>query len=222
MVGFVNMNTPGKSSRPAPSFTGNPFARAIQEIGGTTVKQASAIPGQIVNDAMSSIFGTGTSQPSENNDSQSENPFAKALEQQAEIDKQRQEMDLEKQRAVRHKEFQMTEVFNMREQKDKEVIKQLQEQLKALAKEIKTLDGSVKTAIHQDVSDPGTYHVHFFQQLLNFVVLLRKRVHEANTWIENFNSRSKKQGAFWNQVYSQKGGTAYLMSQEHQVARNVG
>jgi hypothetical protein len=118
--------------------------------------------------------------------------------------------------------MQMTEVFNMREAKGKELIMQLQEQLRSLAKEMKTLDTSVKTAIHSDVVDPGTYHVHFFQQLLNFVVLMRKRVQEANTWIENFNARGKKKGAFWSQVYSQKGGTAYLMSQEHQVARNVG
>jgi hypothetical protein len=100
--------------------------------------------------------------------------------------------------------MQMTEVFNLREAKDKELIKQLQEQLRSLAKEMKTLDGSVKTAIHSDVVDPGTYHVHFFQQLLNFVILMRKRVQEANTWIENFNSRSKKQGHFWSQVASKK------------------
>ncbi len=203
-------------------MSANPFARALQEIGGTTVKQAAAIPGQIMNDAMSSIFGAGVATPPFEQNPDGNNPFANAFEQNSLMEEQRKEMELEKQRALRHKEFQMTEVFNMREQKDKEVIKQLQEQLRALATEVKTLDSSVKTAIHQDVVDPGTYHVHFFQQLLNFVVLLRKRVHEANTWIENFNSRSKKQGAFWNQVYSKQGGTAYMMSQEHQIARNVG
>ncbi len=220
------MNTPGKSSQsPSARVHNNPFARALQEIGGTTVKQASAIPGQMVNDAMNSIFGGGISQsqsenpndPAKNND-----PFSKAFEQNSLLEKQKNEMDLEKQRAVRHKEMQMTEVFNLREQKDQALIKQLQEQLRALIKDVKILDGSVKTAIHNDVVNPGTYHVHFFQQLLNFVVLMRKRVQEANTWIENFNSRAKKKGAFWGQVYNKKGGTAYLMSQEHQVARNVG
>ena len=177
-----------------------------------------------VNDAMAAIFGASSAQstPEQSSQSQSASPFAKALEQSSKMEEEKKNMELEKARAVRHKEMQMTEVFNAREAKDKEVIKQLQEQLRALAKEMKTLDGSVKTAIHSDVADPGTYHVHFFQQLLNFVVLLRKRVQEANTWIENFNSRHKKQGAFWSQVNSKKGGTAYLMSQEHQVARNVG
>lgn len=219
------MNTPGKSTtKPMQTLQQNPFARALQELGGSTVKQAAQIPGQMVGDAMSAIFGGGASpdQSQENQSSDSTNPFAKAFEQNSKMDEARAEMELEKQRAVRHKEFQMTEVFNLREQQDKQIIKQLQEQLRQLAKEVKTLDGSVKTAIHSDVADPGTYHVHFFQQLLNFVILLRKRVHEANTWIENFNSRSKKQGSFWGQVYSKKGGTAYLMSQEHQVARNVG
>lgn len=220
------MNTPGQNTaKPFHTISANPFARALQEIGGTTVKQASTIPGGMVNDAMAAIFGTNsTTQPAEqtNPSENVTNPFAKAFEQNSKLEKERTDMDLEKQRAVRHKEMQMTEVFNVREAKDKELIKQLQEQLRALAKEIKIMDGSVKTAIHSDVVDPGTYHVHFFQQLLNFVVLLRKRVQEANTWIENFNSRSKKQGAFWNQVYSKQGGTAYMMSQEHQVARNVG
>lgn len=220
------MNTPGRtSSKPSAAISNNPFARALQEIGGTTVKQASAIPGEMMNDAMNAIFGTSTSTANTDESSQtdsSQNPFAKAMEQNAKLEKERSEMDLEKARAVRHKEMQMTEVFNLREAKDKELIKQLQEQLRSLAKEMKTLDGSVKTAIHSDVVDPGTYHVHFFQQLLNFVILMRKRVQEANTWIENFNSRSKKQGHFWSQVASKKGGTAYLMSQEHQVARNVG
>lgn len=207
------------------SNASNPFARALQEIGGTTIKQASAIPGQMVNDAFGSIFGTSSPSPSETQttpDANSPtNPFARALENQSSPEKLGQH-ELEQQRALRHQEMQMTEVFNMREAKDKELIKQLQEQLRSLAKEINTLDSSAKTAIYADVVNPGTYHVHFFQQLLNFVVLMRKRVQEANTWIENFNSRSKKQGAFWGQVYSKKGGTAYLMSQEHQVARNVG
>lgn len=224
------MNTkPTRTSSPSyRSNSSNPFARALQEIGGTTVKQASAIPGQMVNDAFSSIFGTNTPASQENQTNQDNadsasntSPFAKALEQQNSPESLA-EFELEKQRAVRHKELQMTEVFNFREAKDKELIKQLQQQLRALAKEMKTLDGSVTTAIHADVVDPGTYHVHFFQQLLNFVVLMRKRVQEANTWIENFNARGKKKGAFWGQVYSKKGGTAYLMSQEHQVARNVG
>ncbi len=220
------MNTPGRSSKPAGNISSNPFARALQEIGGSTVSQAKAIPGEMINDAMTAIFGGGTASTATSNEqkpnSQATNPFAKALEQNSLLEKERTDMDLEKARAVRHKEMQMTEVFNLREAKDKELIKQLQEQLRALVKEVKTLDASVQTAIHSDVVDPGTYHVHFFQQLLNFVVLMRKRVHEANTWIENFNSRSKKQGHFWSQVASKKGGTAYLMSQEHQVARNVG
>lgn len=221
------MNTPGSStSKPFQTLQANPFARALQEIGGATVKQASTIPGEMVNDAMSAIFGSGSGaisneQTQKKNDAPT-NPFARALEQTSKLDEEKKNMEVEKARAVRHKEMQMTEVFNMREAKDKELIKQLQEQLRSLAKEMKSLDSSVKTAIHSDVVDPGTYHVHFFQQLLNFVILMRKRVQEANTWIENFNSRGKKKGAFWSQVYNQKGGTAYLMSQEHQVARNVG
>ncbi|PWU23402.1 hypothetical protein C5B42_03150 [Candidatus Cerribacteria bacterium 'Amazon FNV 2010 28 9'] len=217
---------PGKPNQTPTSYSSsavNPFARAIQEIGGTTVKQTAALPGEMMNDAMSAIFGGGGSvaESSQDQNQNSTNPFAKALEQTSNSEQQK-ELNLEKQQAVLHKEFQMTEVFNLREQKDKETIKQLQEQLRALAKEIKQLDQSTHTAIYADVVDPGTYHVNFFQQLLNFIVLLRKRVQEGNTWIENFNARGKKKGAFWGQVYSKKGGTAYMMSQEHQVARNVG
>src|SRR5258708_611372 len=219
-------NKPARTSTSYKSNDSNPFARALQEIGGTTIKQATALPGQMVDDAFSSIFGTNSPAPSDSEHNQDQdsatNPFAKALESHQSPQENQADFELEKQRALRHKEIQMTEVFNLREAKDKELIKQLQEQLRSLAREMKSLDGSVQTAIHADVVDPGTYHVHFFQQLLNFVVLMRKRVQEANTWIENFNSRSKKQGAFWSQVNSKHGGTAYLMSQEHQVARNVG
>lgn len=206
------------------SNSSNPFARALQEIGGSTVQQASSIPGQMVGDAFNSIFGANTASPSESQDTNASNPFAKALEssKSQETDTLKESMRMEQSQMLRHQEMQMTEVFNLREAKDKEVIKQLQEQLRGLAKEVSQLDTSAKTAIYADVVNPGTYHLHFFQQLLNFVVLMRKRVQEANTWIENFNNRSKKQGAFWGQVNSKKGGTAYLMSQEHQVARNVG
>lgn len=219
------MNTPGKStSKPLQAIVNNPFSRALQEIGTSTAKQAVNLPGEIVSDAMSAIFGSGSGKPaqSQQEDVQANNPFASAFEQSSKLEKERIDSEAEKARAVRHKEMQMTEVFNMREAQDKEVIKQLQEQLRALAKEVKSLDASTQTTIHSDVVNPGTYHVHFFKQLLNFVVLMRKRVQEANTWIENFNSRHKKQGSFWAQVNSKKGGTAYLMSQEHQVARNVG
>lgn len=217
------MNKPTQPlQRAQRAVSANPFARALQEIGGTTVKQASTIPGGMFSDAMESLLGTHSSPP-QPEDTNPSNPFAKALQESKQLNpEQQKEVNLEKQRAVLHKEYQMTEVFNMREAKDKELIKQLQEQLRGLAKEMKQLDQSTHTAIHSDVVDPGTYHVHFFQKLLSFLVMMRKRVQEANTWIENFNSRGKKQGAFWGQVYNKKGGTAYLMSQEHQVARNVG
>lgn len=218
----TNNKTPTSNSKPVfKSNASNPFARAIQEIGGTTIKQAAAIPGQMMEDALSAIFGSNSGPQANNANETNQSPFASALENLT-TSKTENSPELETQKALTHQEMQLTEVFNLRESKDKEMIKQLQEQLRALAREMKTLDNSVKTSISQDVVDPGTYHVHFFQQLLNFVFLLRKRVQEANTWIENFNNRSKKQGAFWNQVYSKKGGTAYFLSQEHQVSRNAG
>lgn len=209
------------------SNAANPFAKALFEIGGTTVKQTAALPGQMVNDAMSAIFGGGQSTTPDNQDSQNKQSFdsldsAHSFEQQGQMEKQRQEMNEEKQRALLHKEFQMTEVFNLREEKDKQVIKELQEQLQKLASDMNNLEASATTSIHSDVVNPGTYHVSFFQQLLNFVVLMRKRVNEANTWIQMFQSKNAKKQGFWGKVYSKQGGTAYMMSQEHQIARSVG
>ena len=170
-----------------------------------------------MSDAMEAIFGSHSPQSDPQDNSQKNNPF-----EQQRFQEQQERFNDEKMQAVRHKELEMTEVYNLRKAKDDELVKELLKELRALGKEVKTLNASTQTSIFSDIVNPGTGHVHFLHQMIRFVISMRKQMHEANDWIASFQSRKGKKSAFWGKVYSKHGGTAYMMSQEHAIARSVG
>lgn len=215
-----------KIPAPRPLHTGsssNPFSRALQEIGGTTIQQARTLPGDMTNETFRTVFGTNTPSPASvyDNNQSGMSDFAQRLEQSSHVNTP--EFDTQQRQTMMHsQEVQLTEIYNTRKAKDKQTVEQLQQELKGLVVQVK-LDPSVQTTAHADVVKPGKGHIIFFQQIISYVsnILSRKRTDEASQWNAGFSTRKGK-GAFWSQVDNIHGGTAYMMSQEHQIARSVG
>lgn len=131
--------------------------------------------------------------------------------------------ELEKQRVAQFQQARMKEWEQVYSAKDKQVQKQIEDirlQLKELAKQIVAYDQNVNAAIQMQVVKPGTYHMTFFEHIRNIIEMLRKNVAEANSWLSTFKKRGQQKGAFWKN--SAKGGTAYMMANEHAISRSVG
>ncbi len=142
-----------------------------------------------------------------------ESPFAQMNRQK----------ELEKQRVAQFHQARIKEWEQVYSSKDKQIQKQIEDirlQLKDLAKQIVKYDQNITAAIQTQVVNPGSYHLSFFEHLRNTIELLRKNVAEANSWLATFNRRGQQKGAFWKNA--SKGGTAYMMANEHAISRSVG
>lgn len=141
------------------------------------------------------------------------NPFAE-MNRQKELEKMR----VQQFHQAREKEWE--QVYSA---KDKQIQRQIEEirlQLKDLAKQIVKYDQNITVAIQNQVVNPGAYHLSFFEHLREVIMLIKKNVSEANSWLSLYNKRAKQKGAFMGNV--KKGGTAYMMSGEHSITRSVG
>ena len=73
----------------------------------------------------------------------------------------------------------------------------------------------------QAPANPGVYHIVFFEKLLDFIKTFRRKIENADVWLQSSNKRAEKKN-FWGTFTSKKGGTKFLLSQEHYVARSTG
>ena len=111
-------------------------------------------------------------------------------------------------------------IFNQEKQETQAQIKSIQEGLKGLASSVKNLDKEIDKAIDQIPVKPGVYHVNFLEKIKQAIILLKKRVEDASTWLEAFNQKSAKRHAYWGQF--KKSGTQFSQSSERYVATSVG
>ena len=109
-------------------------------------------------------------------------------------------------------------IFTRKHQEEQLKIKTLQEELKELIESVKNLDNQIEKTVAQIPVEPGVYHLNFFEKLRQFIYLLRKRVEEANSWLEVFNKRTAK--GYWARF--RKSGTQWSLSSERYVATSVG
>ena len=142
------------------------------------------------------------------------NPFTE-FNRQKEIEKLR----VAQFHQARQKEWE--QVYSAKDKQIAQKIEQIRNELKALAKQIIKYDQNITQAIQSQVVTPGTYHLTFFEHIREVIALIRKNVSEANSWLSVFKKRSsQKDGAFW--ANTKKGGTAYMLSEEHAIARSAG
>lgn len=108
-----------------------------------------------------------------------------------------------------------------RENEAKSKIKNIQDEIKMLAKSIGDFSKEVQVAALQAPANPGVYHENFFEQLRAFIRLMRQKIQNSRHWLATQNQRSqKKKGMYWNNV--QKSGTKYMLSSERYMVTTTG
>lgn len=216
---------PSKQAHKPPAI--NPFAQSPIEVGGN--KASAGQPqslGEHLDGALNFVadslfsFGNDHSSSANSNNQSSDsgsNPFAEALKREQEKNSEMSDELSKQKHLAKHKEMQMTEVFDLEKKKSEQMIKQIKEELAQLVKEITKMSGhvdqSVHTAVFQGSGEAGKYYENFFTQLRNFLVLLTKRVKEGNTWLQTFHSKKHKSLYMQN---SAKYGSQYQFGQEGQ------
>jgi hypothetical protein len=120
----------------------------------------------------------------------------------------------------RHREISETKIFDRKEEEVKAKISAIKEQLQLLIQELAGMDKELEKAIEEEIVNPGTYHLNFFEKLRKLLLDLRKRVADSTNWLEISNQRKAAQQGFWGNV--KKSGTKYMLSQERTLATQAG
>lgn len=111
-------------------------------------------------------------------------------------------------------------VYSSKTKETNQRIEELSSKLKYLAKSVKRLNKNLETAAKNNILEANTYNESFLEHLNSRINLFQKNVNSTNTWLEIFNSRSKKKGFY--QSMSKRGGSAYTQSNERVIATSVG
>ena len=94
----------------------------------------------------------------------------------------------------------------------------LTQEVGQLAQTTQGLTRETQIAAMQSVVDPGTYHLIFFEKLIEFLHSFRKNIEDASVWLASYNTKSKKRAnSFWGQVGGS--GAKRLLSAEDYLQR---
>lgn len=111
-------------------------------------------------------------------------------------------------------------VFSSKEVQTERKIEYIREQLKILSKQLKRLDANLIKAIESPVVVAGVYQENFLEHLQNIIHLYRLKVNRANSWLEIYQNRSRKQGVYWGMERLK--GTSYTQNNERSIATSIG
>jgi len=89
----------------------------------------------------------------------------------------------------------------------------------ALALSTQDLGDELEVASVQAPTNPGVYHVVFFEKLLSFIKAFRKKIENASVWLHASNNRAEKR-SFWGRY--KKHGSKFLLSPDHYLQRSAG
>ncbi len=141
------------------------------------------------------------------------NPFAE-FQQKKESEKRRAEAFSQ----ARKQEW--SKVYSSKEKQTERRIDEIREQLRNLAKQVKTLDANLLKAVESPVSEAGVYHESFLTHIQKMIQIFSLKVQDANSWLEMYNGRSAKKGVYWSMAKSK--GNSYTQANERAVATSVG
>lgn len=110
-------------------------------------------------------------------------------------------------------------IFSFIDEKLKKEINEVREELKALIAAIGEVESQIEKAVVEEVVNPGTYHLNFFDKLKSWLQITRKNLQDTSLWLEMWSSRSNR-SHYWKMA--NKKGTKYSLSQERQVATQTG
>lgn len=87
------------------------------------------------------------------------------------------------------------EIFAAQAEQNIKELEETRKELKMLAADIKDLDKEIDIALSQEVVDPGTTGIgffNFFHKLREWIMLLREQVNSARTWMNQVAGKGKK------------------------------
>jgi hypothetical protein len=131
-------------------------------------------------------------------------------------EKQKLEGQLSLERQLRQEE---TILVEQKGQQLKLQLHAITQEVVALAQSTQDLGEEVELAAMTAPSNPGVYHVVFFEKLLGFIKSFRKRIESAGIWLHATNKRAEKKN-FWG-LYK-KHGSKFLLSPDHYLQRSAG
>ena len=131
-----------------------------------------------------------------------------------EIEKQR----LEQFQHQRSQEW--NKVFSSKEVQVEKKIAYIREQLKSLSKQLKRLDTNLIRAVESPIVETGIYQENFLEHIQKVIHLYSLKVNRANSWLEVYQSRSRKQGVYWQMEKTK--GASYTQSNERSIATSIG
>lgn len=109
---------------------------------------------------------------------------------------------------------------------NQEKTNQLKVQLQALTSEIskvavstENLAEAAQVAIVEAPTDPGVYHIFFFENVLSFLHSFRKKIDQAAIWLNASNKRAEKKN-YWARY--KKGRGSFLLAPDHYLQRSAG
>lgn len=153
------------------------------------------------------------SQSSQRQETITKNPFAE-IQAKKEIEKRR----IEQFQHQRNQEW--NKVFSSKELQTEKKIEYIREQLKALSKQLKRLDTNIIKAVESPVVETGIYQENYLEHIQKIIHLFRLKVNSANSWLEVYQGRSKKQGFYMGMAKSK--GSSYTQNNERSIATSVG
>lgn len=104
------------------------------------------------------------------------------------------------------------------------VVEQLKLEVKKLTVATSDLEQNLGHATMEEIPEANEYQVNFLLRLKNLVIAFRRNINEASCWLDTFakkNSKKQKNSGYWKNLKN-KGGTKYMMSDEHSAARSGG
>jgi hypothetical protein len=197
MVDPLNQRKP--ATKPRPTSTVNPFARALAETehslnapkpaaGNNPFSEALARTGGRMGDSFgdpSSDFASNPHQPSPE----------ELARQQEELARQQKKEAMRKKLHDQVNPVDLRDVFDAKEKRVLEQLEETRNELKKLMQDVAKLSQDLDietTKVVVSAGQEGKYHISFFQQLRNFIMLLRKRVQSARTWMQQSAAKQAK------------------------------
>lgn len=165
------------------------FGNELRKVGSEVAAQTSNVLVGTIPDMLRSIMGQPILQvdmdPAKRN-------------QEAQMWKKRYQMK-EMQRQ------QETAQLARKEQEQTQRVEQLRNELRMVTVSVSKFAHEAEQTVFQAPADAGTYHEHFFTQLLSFLKSLRRRINKSRQWMAAHNARSSKKKGLWGIAQTKKG-----------------
>lgn len=216
-----SIQPPTKSSKKS-SIKHRNFIEALKDLGGGVKDQAKAATTGMLNQAVDQMTGSlDQSSPQSPADRfpQPQMPFnfSEYLKSRENQIRQQERQMAQQQRGAEKL------VYHRKEEEAKQQVELIKAEIKKLIVETGEMSVELQQAeqtVMTTTTEPGTYHLNFFDRIRRLIALARKRISESRNWLELFNSRKQQKSYYWGQV--KKSGTKYMLSHERYMATQAG